>query len=203
MNKKLIPKKHFEEVLKEANKKIQGKKDRAAGKRFEDKVRADLEKKGWIVDRWTNNVEFKIEKVDCDSTGKIMPKEEIIKKSRFIEPVICSKERSIGKLIPAKPKIRMSKLGPILMNAHTGFPDFVAFTIRNSNAAWPIENPDKSFYLSGINANIGVECKQTGKLDKEEKEKCKWLLDNNIFSKILIASKGEKRGEIIYKEFKY
>ena len=51
--------------------------------------------------------------------------------------------------------------------------------------------------------SIGVECKINGKLDKEEKEKCKWLLKNNIFSKILIASKGEKRGSIEYKEFEW
>ena len=29
----------------------------------------------------------------------------------------------------------------------------------------------------------------------------KWLLENQIFSKILIASKGKKRGEIVYKDF--
>ncbi len=46
----------------------------------------------------------------------------------------------------------------------------------------------------------GVECKSNGYLDKEEKEKVKWLLEHNIFSKILIASKGKKRGEIIYND---
>ena len=39
-----------------------------------------------------------------------------------------------------------------------------------------------------------------GKLKKVEKEKCQWYLDNNIFSVIKIASKGEK-GEIVYKEY--
>ena len=48
---------------------------------------------------------------------------------------------------------------------------------------------------------IGVECKINGYLKPEEKEKCKWLIDNNKFSKILIAKKGTKRGEIIYDEF--
>ena len=38
-----------------------GKKSRAAGGRFELKVREDLEKKGWIIARWTNNVEFEEE----------------------------------------------------------------------------------------------------------------------------------------------
>lgn len=35
-----------------------GRISKAAGVRFELKVREDLEKKGWIVDRWSNNVEF-------------------------------------------------------------------------------------------------------------------------------------------------
>ena len=38
--------------------KKQGKKNRQAGARFELKVRKDLESKGWIVDKWSNNVEF-------------------------------------------------------------------------------------------------------------------------------------------------
>jgi len=47
---------------------------------------------------------------------------------------------------------------------------------------------------------IGVEVKSNGYLSKEEKAKCRWLLDNNIFSKILIAKRGEKRGEIVYED---
>ena len=39
-------------------KRAQGKKNRAAGARFELKVRKDLEDKGWIVSRWNNNVKF-------------------------------------------------------------------------------------------------------------------------------------------------
>ena len=35
-----------------------GKKARASGSRFELQVRKDLENKGWIVDKWNNNVEF-------------------------------------------------------------------------------------------------------------------------------------------------
>ena len=114
----------------------QGKKNRASGQRFERKVRADLESKGFIVDRWSNNV-FE------------------------------------NRLIPAKSFMGRSRTN--------GFPDFIAF---------------KKSYI------IGVECKINGYLDKTEKERCKWLLDNEIFSKILIASRGEKRGQIKYKEFK-
>ncbi len=49
--------------------------------------------------------------------------------------------------------------------------------------------------------NVGVECKSNGYLDKTEKEKCAWYLKNKVFSKILMASKGTKRGEIVYKEY--
>jgi len=49
---------------------------------------------------------------------------------------------------------------------------------------------------------MGVEVKMNGILSKEEKQKAKWLLDNNIFSVILVASKGEKRGEIKFEDFR-
>lgn len=68
--------------------------------------------------------------------------------------------------------------------AGTGFPDFVAFKIKDN-----------------LYEVIGVEVKANGWLDKEEKEKCKGLLENKIFSKILVASRGKKRGTILYKEF--
>jgi len=38
--------------------KKQGKKNRAAGARFEAKVRKKLEAEGWILDKWTNNVDL-------------------------------------------------------------------------------------------------------------------------------------------------
>lgn len=41
----------------------QGKKNRAKGIRVEAKVREDLEDKGWIVDKWTNNIELEKNKV--------------------------------------------------------------------------------------------------------------------------------------------
>ena len=36
-----------------------GKLSRASGARFELKVRENLEKEGWIIDKWTNNVNLK------------------------------------------------------------------------------------------------------------------------------------------------
>ena len=126
---------------------IRGKKSRAAGARFELKVRTQLEKEGWIVDKWTNNVNL----------------EE-------------------NKLVKAKRKYNPFKK---VMVIGTGFPDFIAFKRKGKN--YEI---------------MGVEVRGSGWLDKSEKEKCKFLLNKKIFSKILIAKKGKKRGEIEYIDFK-
>ncbi len=51
-NKEGIP------VSKKKTEIKRGRKSRARGARFELIVREDLESKGWIVAKWTNNVEF-------------------------------------------------------------------------------------------------------------------------------------------------
>ena len=100
-----------------------------------------------------------------------------------------------GKLVPAKHKFR--GMG-IPMAIGTGFPDFIAFRRgdHKKNIMW---SESKISYEV-----IGVECKVLGYLDKAEKEKCQWLLDNNIFSKILIAKKTKVKNRVVieYKEFK-
>lgn len=169
--------------IKIVDKVKQGKKNRASGSRFELKVRKDLESKGWIVSKWMNNVKF----TDAEWHGKL--------------------PNWFGELIPAKHKFR----GPgIPMAIGTGFPDFIAFQIvedRSECADSLVISCDlkkqeiKSIQVPSDASIMGVEVKYNGYLDKEEKEKCKWLLKNNIFSKILVASKGTKRGEIVYKEF--
>ncbi len=127
-------------------KRAQGKRNRAAGARFELKVRTALENDRWIVDRWTNNVDLET-----------------------------------GKLVKAK-----RKFNPFLkiLGIGTGFPDLISFRKKG-----------KDYEI------IGVEVKANGWLDKGEKEKCRFLLDKKIFSKILIAKKGEKRGEVEYIDF--
>ena len=124
----------------------QGKKNRAAGARFELKVRNNLESEGWIIDKWTNN--FDLEE---------------------------------KKLIKAKRKYNPFKK---VLGIGTGFPDFIAFKLKK-----------KDYEI------IGVEVKGNGWLDKNEKEKCKFLIKKKIFSRILIAKKGEKGGEIEYIDF--
>jgi len=43
---------------KKIDKRAQGKRNRAAGARFELKARAELESQGWIIDKWTNNIDL-------------------------------------------------------------------------------------------------------------------------------------------------
>jgi len=155
-----------------------GKASKAAGARFELKVRKDLESKGWIVSKWMNNVDLKFK------TDTIYVEMDFNPTTKQIGRALQSTN---GRLTPAKHKFR----GPgIPMAIGTGFPDFIAYEYKYDD--------DAGFKIHTIN---GVEVKSNGYLDKIEKEKCKWLLDNSIFSKILIAKKGKKRGEIIYDEF--
>ena len=87
-----------------------------------------------------------------------------------------------GKLIIAKKKYNPFRGFMVL---GTGFPDFIALKHR----------------INGTYDVIGIEVKMNGILSKEEKEKCKWYLDNGIFSKIIVAKKGEKRGSIEHVDF--
>jgi hypothetical protein len=134
-------------VLKKKSNISRGKKSRASGARFELKVRKELEELGWVVDKWTNNVDLE--------------NKHVIPARRKFNPF--SKVMSIG----------------------TGFPDFFA-SKHLGNGKYEL---------------IGIEVKSKGFLDKEEKEKCKILLDKNIFSKILIARKSNVRGKVDYVDF--
>ncbi len=162
------------------NKSKLGKKNRAAGVRFELRVRKDLESKGWNVFKNTNNVDLSDYTVDKEGEDKLG-------KYDFCSP---------GKLIPAKHKFR--GVG-IPMSIGTGFPDFIAISEK-----WHLIKSLKSLENSipkGLKVVFGIEVKSNGSLTKEERAKCKWMLENNIFSKILIARKGKKRGEIEYIDF--
>jgi len=158
---------------KSLEKSKRGKKSRAAGQRFELKVRQDLESKGWIVSKWMNTV-------DCDRDGKI------------------------GKLVSAK-----RKYNPFMkvMTIGTGFPDFICFRrIKEEEEEETIEGtliPEQ--YMKSneerIFEVIGLEVKSNGYLDQIEKGMCLWLLENKIFSRILIAKKPKKGNEIDYMDF--
>ena len=51
------------EEKEEINFSKQGKKNRSSGTRFEFKVREDLEKDGWIVSKWMNNIDMEKNKM--------------------------------------------------------------------------------------------------------------------------------------------
>ncbi len=86
-----------------------------------------------------------------------------------------------NKVVPAK-----RKYNPFLkaLSIGTGFPDFICF-----------KRKEEGFDV------IGLEVKGNGYLDQVEKGMCIWLLQNKIFSRILIARKGKKAGEIEYIDF--
>ena len=92
---------------------------------------------------------------------------------------------SKGSLVPAKRKYNPYKKVLVI---GTGFPDFIAFK--------PSTEKD--------NEVIGVEVKSNGYLDKVEKGMCLWLLENNIFSRILIAKKKKEGRKIVpfYEDFR-
>jgi hypothetical protein len=139
--------------MKNPNKIKQGKANRAAGKRFELKVREDLEKNGWIVFRNSNDVEELISKNPLEWEGG------------------CAFKQAKSKWNPFTKRPMMTQ---------AGFPDFICIRKR----------------ATGFEVQF-VECKINGKLDKIEKEKIKWIW-NNLKIFISIASKGIKRGEVIY-----
>ena len=101
--------------------------------------------------------------------------------SKWMNTIDYDREGKIGKLIPAK-----RKYNPFLkaLSIGTGFPDFVCF-----------KREGDKFDV------IGLEVKGNGYLDQIEKGMCIWLLENKIFSKILIARRGKKAGEIEYLDF--
>jgi len=144
--------------MEKLDRKKIGKESRILGKDFEVRVRADLEEKGWIVNRWSNDIDFKKDK-----------------------------------LVPSKPKfffdIKTKKMK--MMGMRDGCPDFLAFKFYKGY------NGIKSYEI------IGVESKINGILDKLEKDKFKWLIKNNVFSKILFTKrvKEKNRIKIVYTEF--
>lgn len=59
-------------ILKKKSEIEKGKKSKASGSQFELHVRKDLEGKGWIVDKWSNNVDL-VEKKIIPAKKKFNP----------------------------------------------------------------------------------------------------------------------------------
>lgn len=94
-------------------------------------------------------------------------------------------EEDRGRLIIAKRKFNPYTK---FMALGTGFPDFIS--IKNIH--------------DGLYSVIGVEVKVNGILSKEEKMKCRWYLEKNIFSAIWIAKEKKigRKSEVEYIDFK-
>jgi hypothetical protein len=83
----------------------------------------------------------------------------------------------------------------------TGFPDFICLKRKEEEKifnAFGEEIEGKDNYEV-----IGVEVKRNGYLDQIEKSMCHWLLENHVFSKILIAKakKDSRKIEVEYIDF--
>jgi len=162
------------------DRKKMGKAGRAAGKRFEVKVRKDLEKKGWIVFRNSNDVEFFQDMQPFDS---------------HVSPVK-------GKFSQAKTKWNPFTKMP--MSLQSGFPDFVVLINLKSETTdgkavrdtLTINGEVKEVQAYGV---IFIECKLERNIDKIEKEKVEWI-KSNLHIPVLLARKGEKRGTVKYEE---
>jgi hypothetical protein len=146
-----------------SEKSKRGKKSRAAGQRFEAKVRLDLEKKGWVVSKWMNTV-------DCDKDGKIG---KLVPAKRKYNPFM--KVMTIGTGFPDFVCFKVV--------------DKEEETIEGTliPEEYMKKNEKKFFEV------IGLEVKSNGYLDAIEKGMCLWLIANKIFSRILIAKKREDR----------
>ena len=166
-----------------------GKMSRPQGNAFENRVRLDLEEKGWVVAKWMNQVEF-------ETIAESVRKQIELTGSGWLNG-------KVGKLVPAKPKYLFINGSMKMVGNKSGFPDFIAFTHKQVNI--DVSKPFEEESVDGdIPTIIGVESKMTGDLDKAEKEKCVWLLENKIFSKILIARKTKVKNKIVivYEDFK-
>ena len=197
----------------------QGKRNRINGADFEKRVRKDLEEKGWIVSKWQNNVEI-IQEPYTMSIG--IPQE--------FSKSMNAKIKGYGKCIPAKAsRFRLSSTGfpDFIAYKNINLKDFILEEDYNLKVefkgekycsfgkwleklidiAWNTKLDSLGFNEPITNKFcqiIFIECKINGYLDKTEKEKAKWYLDNNYCSKFLIASKTKVKNRIVieYKEFK-
>ena len=173
---------------KDPKKVAMGKKSKAQGGVFEGVVRKDLEKDGWIVDRWSNQVEWPESNINLPSNERI------------------------GKLVSAKPRMVFNPMikRMVPQGLNTGLTDFGAFKSPYNTSPigvnfWnlPKDSIDIDPQVLSPKIVIGIECKMTGVLDREEKEKLDWCLNNKVFSKILIASKIKEKNRIkvVYTDF--
>ncbi len=112
-------------------------------------------------------------------------RKDLESKGRFVDKWSNNIDLEENKIIPAKRKYNpFSKV----MAIGTGFPDFISFKEGSS----------------GFYSVIGVEVKVNGILSKIEKEKCRWYLQNRVFTEIWIArtKRNGRKIEVEYVDFR-
>lgn len=159
--------------VKDPEQVIKGRKNKQSGAVWERKVRADLEERKWIVCKWSNNIEFGHTANHDGSFTHVKWKDLTLQNGKHYPG---PNARMVAAKHQYNPFRKSYSLG-------AGFPDFIAF-----------QESDQTHYAYEI---IGVEAKSNGYLKPEEKEKCKWLLRNKIFSKILIAQKKKEGRKVV------
>jgi len=205
-------------------KRLQGKRNRQAGARFEGIVRDDMIKKGWFVSKFQSNVKVTRGALNLQPKLGTKPYAERMKETYSNYKIIYDNKikdfLNIGGLIPSK--------GNRFRARTLGFPDFICWKTKQviyhikkegttnkktiEQFKRQLENVQSksqiillpNIKLQQIPEIIGVEAKSNGYLDRIEKAKCEWLLENKVFSKILIAKKTKVGRKIVpeYIDFK-
>ncbi len=85
--------KSIEETKKSQEYVKRGKSNRAKGQRFEAKVRQNLEELGWIVDKWTNTVDYEKGKLVA-AKRKYNPFSKVLSIGTGFPDFICFKRNS-------------------------------------------------------------------------------------------------------------
>ena len=92
-------------VLKRKKKIRMGTKSRADGGLFEARVRRDLEEKGWVVDKWSNNVDL-IENKIIPCKRKFNPFNKVMTIGTGFPDFVCfSKRGDLFKVIGVEVKM--------------------------------------------------------------------------------------------------
>jgi len=163
-------------------------------KEVKDRVMKEVEKVGSIEyesswddgGKFTSKEKSKIKKGSLSRAQggrfELKVREELESREWVLDKRNNNVDLEKGELVKAKRKYNPFKK---MLIVGTGFPDFIAFKKAG----------EESYDV------IGVEVKMNGTLSKIEKEKCAWYLKKEIFNRILVARKGEKRGEIKYDNF--
>ena len=166
-------------TFKKKSKIERGKKSRAAGARFELIVRKNLEEMGWIVDKWTNTVDYEKLKL-IPSKRKYNPFKKVMVIGTGFPDFVAFKKN---------PENNCQKFETI---------EDVNFSTLDEDCL-PLGDFLKDEVSKITYDVIGVEVKSNGYLNQIEKGMCMWLLKNKIFSRILIAKKTKEGRKIIAK----